>query len=275
MSLPRISILTPSFNQGAYIEQNIRSVLDQGYPNVEHIVIDGGSTDNTVEILKRYPHLKWVSEKDRGQADALNKGLALATGEIIGWINSDDFYEKNIFATVAGHFADQATQWVVGNLTRVWEGLNLQLAESSQSITYAKLLRNADIVAQPGTFFRKSAIEAAAGWNADLHMVMDFDLWVRLARMYAPKMVDANWAYFRMHADQKSTWRNLTRQIREINRILRRERVPFVYRLPLLTKKEWYIIKGIAKSFLISVRLLAPQDAGIPMSLKKHYLRKR
>jgi glycosyltransferase involved in cell wall biosynthesis len=101
---PLISIITPSFNQGAYIEQTILSVLHQDYGHVEHIVVDGGSTDATLDVLRRYPHLKWVSEKDRGQADALNKGLALAKGDIIGWVNSDDYYQDNIFGSVVGHF---------------------------------------------------------------------------------------------------------------------------------------------------------------------------
>jgi len=91
-SLPRISIITPSCNQGKFIEKNIKSVLNQHYKNFEHIVIDGGSKDNTVAILKKYSHLKWVSEKDSGQSHAFNKGLKMATGQIIGWINSNIGY---------------------------------------------------------------------------------------------------------------------------------------------------------------------------------------
>src|ERR1700691_3409482 len=104
ISDPMISIITPSFNQGAYMEQTIQSVLNQHCGRVEHIVVDGGSADDTVDILKKYPHLIWVSEKDRGQADALTKGLALAKGDIIGWVNSDDYYQDNIFAAVVSHF---------------------------------------------------------------------------------------------------------------------------------------------------------------------------
>ena len=97
----KISILTPSFNTDQYIEENILSVLNQDYKNVEHIVIDGGSTDNTVEILKKYPHLKWVSEKDEGQSDAYNKGLKIATGELVLCLNSDDdLFNKNVFKSV-------------------------------------------------------------------------------------------------------------------------------------------------------------------------------
>ena len=100
----KISIITPSFNQARFIEQTILSVLRQDYPCVEHIVVDGGSTDGTIDIMRRYPHLIWSSEADNGQADALNKGLSKATGDIIGWINSDDYYADNIFAEVEGSF---------------------------------------------------------------------------------------------------------------------------------------------------------------------------
>src|ERR1700680_5105962 len=116
---PIVSVITPSFNQGGYIEQTIQSVLHQDYDPVEHIVIDGGSTDDTVDVLKRYPHLIWLSEKDLGQADALNKGLALARGDIIGWINSDDYYQHNIFHSVVNQFRMTNAQWVIGNLADV------------------------------------------------------------------------------------------------------------------------------------------------------------
>ncbi len=100
-SYPKISIVTPSYNSAEFIEDCIQSVLKQNYPNFEHIIIDGGSTDGTVEILKKYPHLKWISEPDEGQSDALNKGFKKAEGDIIGWLNSDDVYLPGTFNKVA------------------------------------------------------------------------------------------------------------------------------------------------------------------------------
>ena len=105
---PKISIVTPSFNQGKYIEQTIQSVLDQDYPNLEYIIIDGGSTDETVEIIKKYEHKihYWVSEPDKGQTDGINKGFAKCTGEIFNWINSDDYYEPGTFYKLAKLFTE-------------------------------------------------------------------------------------------------------------------------------------------------------------------------
>jgi glycosyltransferase involved in cell wall biosynthesis len=248
---PMISVITPSFNQGAYIERTIRSVLDQNYAQFEHIVIDGGSTDDTVDILKRYPHLIWISEKDRGQADALNKGLKLARGEIVGWINSDDYYQADIFGSVARHFQSSGARWVVGNVANLYEGDPNVVFRRSPAISLDALLREPDIVRQQPSFFLRQALIAAGGWNADCYMVMDYDLWIRLARISAPAMVDENWAYFRNHSAQKSMHGNILRQSSEIAAILRRERVPVHRIASLRAKRRWYWIKGVAKERLV------------------------
>ena len=122
MNAPRISIITPSFNQGAYIEETIRSVIEQDYPNIELIVMDGGSTDNTVDILKKYGDRisHWESEKDRGQTHAINKGLARATGEIWAYLNSDDLITPGAFQRVAEIFADPAVDWI-GGITDIFD----------------------------------------------------------------------------------------------------------------------------------------------------------
>ncbi len=116
---PLISIVTPSFQQGATIEATIRSVLEQGYPRFEHLVMDGGSTDETVEVLRRYPHLQWVSEPDRGQTHAINKGLERSRGEIWAYLNSDDVYRSGCFEQVAEAFRDPACQVLVGDCDRI------------------------------------------------------------------------------------------------------------------------------------------------------------
>lgn len=253
---PKISIITPSYNQARYIEQTIQSVLHQDYGHAEHIVIDGGSTDGTPEILKRYEHLLWISEKDRGQADALNKGLALAKGDIIGWINSDDYYHPNIFASLIEHFSDPAVLWVVGNISYVDEQGALIAKNKSPEITYRRLIRNPDIVRQQATFFRREFIKKAGGLDDEFFMAMDFDLWVRLAKLSLPKMVDHEMAFFRLHAHQKTGISNIQRQLREIVRVLKTEHVAW----PVLTRvylmKQFLACKLYTRSLLIACGMM-------------------
>ena len=265
----KFSIITPSYNQAPYIEQTILSVAKQTGVEKEHIVVDGGSKDGTVDVLKRYPHLTWVSEKDKGQADALRKGLKLVTGDIVGWINSDDYYEEGIFESVARHFEDPKTMWVIGNLSFVYDGAHQEVLEdTSPEITYQRLLSDPDIVRQQPTFFRKEFLLRAGGWNPDYFMVMDYDLWVRLAKESKPKMVNEPWAYFRMHALQKTSHANILRQSREINQILKRERVGFGVRFGIRARKRGHWLKGIIKSGLISARLLDKRYQSRPVRLK-------
>jgi glycosyltransferase involved in cell wall biosynthesis len=252
----KISILTPSYNQGSFIERNILSVLNQNYSSFEHIVIDGGSNDNTVEILKKYPHLKWVSEKDNGQADALNKGLKTATGEIIGWVNSDDFYEPDIFNAVAKEFEDQNVQWIVGNIKYYYEVDKHERPIKSPVITYNNLLKSPETVKQPATFFRKSILERVGGWNVEYHLVMDYDLWLRLARISTPKMVDKYWAIFTIQEAQKTIGHALLKQTGEIRRIMKREGAPDHYILRVFVINNFYFIKFYIKSILISMGLI-------------------
>ena len=254
---PLISILTPSFNQGRYIEQTITSVLKQGYARFEHIVIDGGSTDETIEVLKRYPHLKWISEPDKGQADALNKGLRMATGELVGWINSDDFYAEGVFQRVADIFGDQSVRWTIGDVVDYYDKSGAESYVSSETITYQALIRNPDILRQPGAFFRSELIRKAGGWNAEFYMVMDFDMWLRMARLTVPKMTHETTAFFRMHEEQKTQLRNQLRQSKEIDRILIDHGASLLDRLRNRLKKRylWGILT--IKQVLLSTGLLA------------------
>jgi glycosyltransferase involved in cell wall biosynthesis len=178
-----ISIITPSFNQAQYLEQTIHSVLSQGYPNLEYIVIDGGSTDGSVDIIRKYAkHLHyWVSEKDSGQSEAINKGLRRATGEVINWLNSDDYYQPNALATVAGAFADPAVNVLCGR-SRLFAGNDATVRYSPGTDVYpgnlAKTIGWARID-QPETFFRRSAMLRVGPLDTRLHYVMDRDWWIR------------------------------------------------------------------------------------------------
>lgn len=263
----KISILTPSFNQGQYIENNIRSVMNQDWDDVEHIIIDGGSTDNTLNVLKNYPHLKWVSEPDEGQADALNIGLTMATGDIIGWINSDDYYKKNIFKEVITAFGNEPVRWVVGNIFSTYPSFGITEKVTSPEITYKRLLKSPDIVRQQAAFFKKDVLIATGGWNKKYHMAMDFDLWVRLAKKESPKMVNREWAYFRHHDHQKTSSKNILLQVSDIVDILRKENLSWIKIQKNVSRKYFYLLKAIVKNTLIRLHLLDSKYQNTPMTL--------
>lgn len=265
----KFSIITPSYRQAAYIERTILSVESQTGIEKEHIVIDGGSDDGTIDVLKRYPHLTWISEMDNGQADALNKGLRLATGDIVGWINSDDYYEEATFSSVAAHFEDPTTMWVIGNLSYVFDATDEIVEDSSPEVTYQRLINNPDIVRQQPTFFRREFLLRAGGWNPDHFMTMDYELWVRLAKESTPKMIGETWAYFRTHALQKTSNANILRQSHEIHKILKQEKVGFSTRFKIGAMKRSQWLKGSLKSRLISIGLLDRRYQNRPVRLKR------
>jgi glycosyltransferase involved in cell wall biosynthesis len=253
--LPLISVITPSYNQGKYVEQTIASVLEQNYPRIEHIVIDGGSKDDTVSILRCYPHLKWISELDQGQADALNKGLRLATGDLVGWVNSDDFYAKGAFHRISEIFEDKSVQWAVGDVVNYYDGTRTEVYVRSENVTYESLIHNPDIVRQPGVFFRRELLRSAGGWDPALYMVMDLDLWLRLARIKPPRMLHERTAYFRIHAEQKTRAALFARQTREIDRVLKRYGASALTRLRHRTRKRYWWVKGVIKRSLMNAGL--------------------
>src|SRR5262245_14647820 len=157
MKLPRISIVTPSYNQGKFIEATIRSVLDQGYPNLEYLIIDGGSTDESVDIIRRYEkHLAyWVSEKDNGAADAISKGFARATGDIFAYLNSDDVYLPGALQTIASVMDDPAAGVAFGNM--YWmdaDGKTVGERRQTRFNRLGYLFGGCDLM-QPATFWRK------------------------------------------------------------------------------------------------------------------------
>lgn len=180
---PKITIVTPSYNQGQYLEQTILSVLEQNYPNLEYIIIDGGSIDNSVEIIRKYEHHLsfWVSEKDKGQSDAINKGLQRATGEVFNWLNSDDYYEPNALIKIAEAFRDPSVSCVCGR-SRLFRCENETLYFSQGTDMYpdnlAKTIGWARMD-QPETFFRTSSIRQIGLLDIRLHFLMDRDWWLK------------------------------------------------------------------------------------------------
>lgn len=178
----KITVITPSFNQVNYIEQTIDSVLSQNYPDLEYIVMDGGSTDGSVEIIKKYSKRLtfWTSEKDGGQSHAINKGLRMATGEVVNWLNSDDYYEPRALATVANAFrqADTLVFCARSNLVQGGKIVQLSAGTDVYKNNLEKTLGWARID-QPETFVRRRLYQSVGLLREDLHFVMDKEWWIR------------------------------------------------------------------------------------------------
>jgi glycosyltransferase involved in cell wall biosynthesis len=201
-----VSIITPSFNQAAYLEQTINSVLDQEYSEIEYIVLDGGSLDASIDIIKKYADrlAYWVSEKDRGQADAINKGFARATGDIIAWLNSDDYYLAGAVGAAVEYFEEHPDVVLVyGNMLAVDEHGKTFNTLTYNSLTLEDLLCF-QIIGQPAVFMRRSALESAGGLDPSLHFMLDHQLWIRMACQGRILHVDQTWAAARYHAEAKN-----------------------------------------------------------------------
>lgn len=219
---PKISIVTPSYNQGQFIEETIRAVLLQGYPNIEFIIIDGGSKDDTVEVIKKYdPFITyWVSEKDGGQANAINKGFERATGQIYYWINSDDWPEKDTFGIVAKKFKEFPEIGVLfGNCYFIDESYNVLKLRKGYDFNTADLIE-LNPIEQNTVFFRATVWESYGGIQETLHFIVDFELWLRWSlKGIRFKYSSELFAYFRLHQTSKSTQLQIT-NIRESSNLL-------------------------------------------------------
>jgi glycosyltransferase involved in cell wall biosynthesis len=202
----KFSVITPSYNQGQFIKDNIKSVLDQNYPNFEHIIIDGGSTDNTINILKKYPHLIWKSEKDRGQTHAINKALKIASGDVIAWLNSDDMYCEDAFHTVNEFFVNNKDKYcLTGNLIHIDENGDFLAKKKAVKVTYDGLLNHGQCVQQMSTFFRKSVFEEVGFFDESYHYSMDHEMWVRISAKYDFFTIDKYIAKFRKYKETKTS----------------------------------------------------------------------
>lgn len=204
--LPRVTIITPSYNQAAFLEQTIQSVLDQGYPNLEYFVIDGASTDGSIDIIRKYaPHLNWwISEPDQGQADAINKGFAKASGEIVAWLNSDDYYlPGGIHAAVEALQANLEWGLVYGDVWAVDEANRPLNLLRYRNWTLDDLMCF-NIIGQPAVFMRRSAWQQAGDLDGRFHYLLDHQLWLRIAMHVPICYVPHTWAAARYHARAKN-----------------------------------------------------------------------
>lgn len=206
---PVISVVTPSYNQGGFIEETICSVLDQDYPNVEHIVIDGGSTDDTLEVLRRYAdRITWLSEPDDGQADAINKGLGLAHGEILAYLNSDDTYLPGAFKRVVETFASYPEVGLVyGDCYAIDQRGQQYGLIKGHPFDVQRMIMRGEFVPQQAAFWSRRAMETVGVFDATLHFCMDHDFFIRIGRQFPAVYLAQPLANFRFHADSKTVSR--------------------------------------------------------------------
>jgi len=211
---PKISVVTPSYNQGSFLAETIDSVLSQDYPNLEYVIIDGGSKDQSVEVIRRYASklAYWVSEPDRGQAHALNKGFQRCTGEIFAWLNADDVYEPGFLREAARLLRERPDLDVLSGQCTLWYGdAQDRLMPPSPLRTYEDFLRvgsnwlSERLILQPESIFRRRAYDAAEGIPEEIHYAMDVALWMRMARAGCTfDSVPRPWARLRIHRHQKT-----------------------------------------------------------------------
>jgi glycosyltransferase involved in cell wall biosynthesis len=239
---PKITIVTPSYNQGRFLEQTIASVVEQNYSNLEYIVIDGGSTDGSVDIIKRHKDrfAYWISEKDNGQSDAINKGLRRSTGEILAWLNSDDCYLPGTLENVAKYFDSRPdVDFLYGDLILVDEGGSPVGIRRVVPYNYTLALYGLSSIPQPSTFFRRRALDTVGLIDPEYHYHMDTEFFLRFGKAglkaaYLPFPL----AKFRLHRGSKTISRNVDRNAesqRVLERMLERK----------ISKNEMRIFRGL------------------------------
>jgi ADP-heptose:LPS heptosyltransferase/GT2 family glycosyltransferase len=219
---PRISVITPSYQQAVFIEETILSVLAQDYGNFEHIIVDGGSSDGTIDILKRYPHLKWVSEPDLGQTHAINKGILMSTGDIIAYLNADDVYRPGAFQQVAGFFKQHPEARIVtGDCDYIDEHSHITGRLRAKYERFEDLVRYWGwdrwyCIPQQSTFWRRDVLAETGLLDTRLNMVMDYDMWLRAAERMPIHTLPVTLAAFRLAGDTKTTSRTHEMYLEEL-----------------------------------------------------------
>jgi glycosyltransferase involved in cell wall biosynthesis len=219
----KISVITPSLNQGAFIERAIRSVVSQSYPELEYFVIDGGSTDGTQQILKNYEcHLDWVSEPDRGQAEAINKGFRKATGEVLCWLNADDELMPGALHAVAAYFEHHPeAQFVYGDAEAIDQaGRPYGRRGNVKATTHLELVYQGDFIVQPAAFWRRTLMREVGILDESLRYCLDYEYWLRISKKYQLHYLPIPLARERFHAEAKTVQVDL-RRIQEIETVTR------------------------------------------------------
>ncbi len=205
---PLVSIITPSYNQAKYLEETILSVLNQDYPAVEYIIVDGGSTDGSLEIIQQYQEQlsAWISEPDQGQTDAINKGFALCRGKILAWLNSDDQYYPWAVGEAVEYLVEHPRAGLVYGDTDIMDEDGTTIAKfNARQTSYQRLMKGGVYIPQPAAFWRAELWERAGPLDPSFRFAMDYDLWVRFAKQAQLHYHPRTWARFRYHKEGKTT----------------------------------------------------------------------
>lgn len=206
-SPPRIALITPSCNTGRYVADAINSVLAQEYPNVDYLVMDGGSTDQTLDVLRSFGNrVRWVSQRDEGQSDAIRRGFEQTSGEVLGWLNADDLLAPGALRRISEVFSqDPDIALVYGDASYVdAAGVEIGPCVNVEPFNAKRLFHYSDFIVQPAAFFRRSAYEAVGGLDPKLHYGMDYDLWLKLARAHKVVYLPEQLARYRWLTDNKT-----------------------------------------------------------------------
>jgi len=250
---PLVSIVTPSLNQGRFIEDTVKSVLGQDYSPIEYLVVDGGSTDETLAILRRYDGaLRWISEPDSGQAAAVNKGFRVTSGQILGWLNSDDVYEPSAVSAAVAYLREHPeTAMVYGDANHIdAAGNDIGPCSYVEPANLERLIHEVDYIVQPAAFFRRSAFLAVGPLDESLHWALDYDLWIKIARRFPIAYVPRRLARYRLTGENKTAVGRFDR-FAELDRVGRRHGaggLAAVFRVDLFwlsVKEAWRLaLKG-------------------------------
>lgn len=221
MKYPKFTIITPSYNQAFFLEQTILSVIEQNYPNLEYIIIDGGSYDSSLDIIRKYEKniYFYISEKDSGQANAINKGLRKASGEIIGWLNSDDLLEKDALFKVAKSYINNRTDFIYGNGFVFYQNFPWLKKAIKPGLITSEQLTYSDPLLQPSVFWSRKVVDEVGYLDENLKYVLDWDFFIRIGKKFKLYYLDAYLSSYRFHSDHKTGKGGIERSQEVVNLI--------------------------------------------------------
>lgn len=237
----KISIIIPTYNCGKYIQRAIESVLNQPYSDKELIVVDGGSNDNTIEILKSYgDKINWVSERDSGQADAINKGFKIADGEISTWLNADDYYEPNIFNDIVESFKkDKNIVLVYGKQKSIKMNSPMVINIPPKNISVREMIQMGNFIHQPSSFYLLDIVRKVGYLDSNLNYWMEYDLFIKLLKNGESLYLDKILSNFTIREDQKSNLKNIIEMDKELLKISRKHGGSFFSKIFFVNIKHY------------------------------------